>query len=72
MKIKIVGEGKLAHDYLRVGAVYSVLRQDGNCVDIVDDWGEEISVNLRSQEDCGFLEDAQGELHWEIIKENKE
>ncbi len=68
MKIKIVGNGELAHNYLTIGKVYDVIHCK-TAVDTLDDQGDEITVNIHSKQDCGFLYDATGDLHWEIVEE---
>lgn len=69
MKIKIVGEGTLAHDLLTVGKEYEVIsdRSPVGVVEIISDNGHTCSVNKDNRNCCGFLYDSTGDLKWEVV-----
>lgn len=71
MKIKIVGNGELAHNYLTIGKVYEAtkLEELENVALITCDNGEQASINYEVKDHCGFLYNATGDLHWEIVEE---
>lgn len=68
MKIKIVGNGELAHDYLTVGKVYDVDEYDDSGIYracFICNFGHYILLD----KECAYLEGATGDLHWEIVEE---